>query len=73
VIGATSRLEYTAVGSAVNLASRLCEQAAHAEILLDGRTVELAGVMDDDARLEVRAPLTIKGFSREIVCYAASA
>ena len=73
VIGATSHLEYTAVGSAVNLASRLCEQAAHAEILLDGRTVELAGAMSDDPRLEARAPLTIKGFSREIVCYAASA
>jgi len=73
VIGATSRLEYTAVGSAVNLASRLCEQAAHAEILLDSRTVELAGAMGEGSRLEARAPLTIKGFSREIVCYAASA
>ena len=73
VIGATSRLEYTAVGSAVNLASRLCEQAAHAEILLDGRTVELAGAMPDGPSLEPRAPLSVKGFSRQIVYYAASA
>lgn len=73
VIGATSRLEYTAVGSAVNLASRLCEQAAHAEILLDGRTVELAGALGEGCRLEARAPLIIKGFSREIVCYTALA
>ncbi len=73
VIGATSRLEYTAVGSAVNLASRLCEQAAHAEILLDGRTVELAGALPDGTRLEARAPLSVKGFSRQIVYYAAPA
>jgi class 3 adenylate cyclase len=71
VIGATSRLEYTAVGSAVNLASRLCEQAAHAEILLDCRTVEMAGDLSYTARLETRTPLLIRGFSREIAHYAA--
>ena len=70
VIGATSRLEYTAVGPAVNLASRLCEQAAHAEILLDCRTVELAGDSGRAARLEARAPLAVKGFSRQIEYYA---
>ena len=73
VIGGSSRMEYTAVGSAVNLASRLCEQAAHAEILLDQRTVELAGDLSYGARLETRAPLAVKGFKREIVYYAASA
>jgi len=72
VIGGSSRMEYTAVGSAVNLASRLCEQAAHAEILLDQRTVELAGDLCYGARLETRAPLAVKGFKREIVYYAAS-
>ena len=43
VIGAASRLEYTAVGPAVNLASRLCSEAAHGEVLIDGRTIELLG------------------------------
>src|SRR6185369_12580505 len=41
VIGGASRLEYTAVGPAVNLASRLCSEAAHGEILIDGRTLDL--------------------------------
>ncbi len=72
VIGGSSRLEYTAVGSAVNLASRLCEQAAHTEILLDRRTVDLAGALSYTSRLEMRAPLAVKGFSREIVYYAAT-
>ena len=43
VIGSASRLEYTAVGPAVNLACRLCEQADDREVLVAPRTAELAG------------------------------
>lgn len=69
VIGSASRLEYTAVGSAVNLSSRLCEQAAASEILVARRTVELAG----EAGLELRAPLEVKGFGLEVPNYALTA
>ena len=41
VIGAASRLEYTAVGPAVNLAARLCSEAAHGQVLVDARTTDL--------------------------------
>ncbi len=34
-IGGSGRLEYVAVGAAVNLAARLCEQAADGEVLID--------------------------------------
>lgn len=55
--GVSARMEYTAVGPAVNLASRLCAIAAHGEILIDERTVELSG----DADSQPRSPVSIKG------------
>lgn len=68
VIG-TAALEYTAVGSAVNLASRLCEQAQHAEILVDARTCELL----PGNVLECREPLRVKGFAEPVALFAAPA
>lgn len=66
IIGGASRLEYTAVGPAVNLASRLCEQAADREILIDARTSELA----TGIALEARMPLQVKGFAEPVSLYA---
>lgn len=65
VIGGRGRLEYTAVGAAVNLASRLCEQAADGEVLVDEQTLRLAG----PAQLGVaraRPPAALKGFGEPV-------
>ena len=42
-IGASSRMEYSAVGTVVNLASRLCQVAADGEILADEAVGQQAG------------------------------
>ena len=69
VIGTASRLEYAAVGSAVNLASRLCSEAANAEVLVDERTVELAGAERFGADLVTSAPRKLKGFPNPVRSY----
>ena len=74
VIGGASRLEYAAVGPAVNLASRLCAEAAHGEILIDGRMLELLGA---EARsrhaLQPGEALKLKGFQQPVQSYTLAA
>ena len=69
VIGTLSRLEYAAVGPTVNLASRLCSEAAHAEILVDERTGELVGTERFAAELVSSAPLKLKGYAQPVRSY----
>ncbi|MBL8382749.1 MAG: adenylate/guanylate cyclase domain-containing protein [Burkholderiales bacterium] len=64
VIGAASRLEYTAVGPAVNLAARLCSEAAHGEVLVDARTVECAA--GAPPTLAPGRELRLKGFAAPV-------
>jgi adenylate cyclase len=66
VIGEGSRLEYAAVGPAVNLAARLCAEAAHGEVRVDTRTGALAGAPLDRAALVPAPPLALKGFGEPV-------
>jgi class 3 adenylate cyclase len=74
VIGGASRLEYTAVGPAVNLAARLCSEAAHGEILIDAHCVEL---LNAEARaqhsLQPGLALQLKGFQQPVQSYTLAA
>lgn len=64
VIGGASRLEYTAVGAAVNLASRLCSEAAHGEVLVAERTRRLVEASALGGQLMPGESLALKGFPR---------
>ena len=70
VIGTASRLEYAAVGPAVNLASRLCSEAAHAEVLVDERTGELVGAERSSGELVSSEPLKLKGYAHSVRSYS---
>ncbi len=71
VIGAASRLEYTAVGPAVNLASRLCSEAQHGEVLVDERTIELSGAESEHRpHIKPGEELQLKGFQKPVQSYA---
>jgi len=54
------------LGARVNLAARLCAQAAGMELLVDDETRRQLG---DDVRLEPVAPLALKGFSAPVAAY----
>jgi len=73
VIGGASRLEYTAVGPAVNLASRLCSEASHGDILIDGRTIELLGTEAERHTLRPGEALQLKGFQQPVQSYTLAA
>ncbi|MGQ0586591.1 MAG: adenylate/guanylate cyclase domain-containing protein [Gammaproteobacteria bacterium] len=69
IVGQRARYEYVAVGPAVNLAARLCDEARDGEVRVDGDTLKAA-----------REPLPsnselrpLKGVGREVPTYVISA
>lgn len=73
VIGGASRLEYTAVGAAVNLAARLCSEAADGEVLVAERTRRLLEGADLGRELQPGETLALKGFPRPEQSYTLAA
>jgi adenylate cyclase len=73
VIGGASRLEYTAVGAAVNLASRLCSEAAHGEVLVAERTRRLVEASALSQELRAGEALRLKGFAQPEQSYTLAA
>ena len=62
-IGFAGRFHYGAIGSTVNLAARLCDEARDGQVLLNARTRAAVG---DRAEFELLPDLTLKGFSRPV-------
>ncbi|WP_183453456.1 adenylate/guanylate cyclase domain-containing protein [Microvirga lupini] len=66
-IGYESRFDYTAIGSVVNLAARLCAAAADREILTDAA---VADVVKDKCSLIPLGPRAIKGYEDELPVFS---
>jgi len=64
--GFEGRWDYTAIGSVVNLAARLCGEAQAGQILVDRRT---RAAVESDWHTEPVGPLTLKGFTQPVTAF----
>jgi adenylate cyclase len=65
-IGFEGRQEYTAIGAAANLASRLCDEAKSGQILVSQR---VASCLEQELQLGHLGTLVLKGFHRPVPAY----
>jgi len=66
-VGYEGRLDYTAIGNVVNLASRLCDSADDAQILVDA---VIAGKVKDSVALVSLGKRIIKGYDHALQVFA---
>lgn len=67
-MGAENRLNYTVIGSNVNLAARMCAAAARGEVLISKDTLEETHVKEH-IEVEELPPTELKGFEESVILY----
>ena len=65
-IGFEGRFDYSAIGTVVNLAARLCSEAKSGQILVDSK---VQSAMEEHAEIEGAGELTLKGIARPVMAY----
>jgi len=64
--GFEGRLDYSAIGSVVNLASRLCDEAQSGQILINRR---MQAALGDAAEVDAVGPLALKGYAQPVPAF----
>jgi class 3 adenylate cyclase len=64
--GYEGRFDYSAIGSVVNLAARLCAEAQPGQILVDRRA---RAALDDEFAAEPMGPLSLKGYAQPVPAF----
>ena len=67
IVGYEGRSDYTASGTAINVASRLCEMAEDSEILLSARA---AIAVEDRMRAVSKGEVTLKGIREPVEVFS---
>ncbi|MEX0285739.1 MAG: adenylate/guanylate cyclase domain-containing protein [Paracoccaceae bacterium] len=70
-MGAKERMDFTVLGSTVNLSARLCGKADPGQVLLDRATKEAAKNLPD-VQFDELPPIPLKGYADPVPNYAAS-
>ena len=68
--GFEGRWDYSAIGSVVNLANRLCGEAKPGQILIDRRT---RAALDNSFTIESVGPMVLKGYAQPVAAFALTA
>lgn len=68
-MGARERMDFTVLGSTVNLSARLCSKAAPDQVLIDDATRIAASL--PDISYEALEPIPLKGYSEPVPAFAA--
>ncbi|MDX2485624.1 MAG: adenylate/guanylate cyclase domain-containing protein [Pseudodonghicola sp.] len=68
-MGAKDRMDFTVLGSTVNLSARLCSKAAPGQVLVDQATREAARTLEGIA-FEDLEPIPLKGYAAPVPAFA---
>lgn len=69
-MGAKDRMDFTVLGSTVNLSARLCSKAEPGQVLLDEATKAACNDLSDIA-FDALKPVELKGYAEHVTPYAA--